>query len=138
MTVWLRTTVIALAMAVAPTTLLAQSPTAPDADWSDAQLINVLMIDDQFVPDRLSLRHGIPYQFHLENHGTEPHEFTAPEFFADAMLQDPGVLTNGGRTVVLQPGFGVDINLMPLKPGTYRLICADHEWDGMTGEIVVE
>ena len=31
-----------------------------------------------------------------------------------------------------------DIYLMPLKPGTYRLICAEHDWDGMIGEIIVE
>ena len=32
----------------------------------------------------------------------------------------------------------IDVYLMPMKPGTFRLICADHDWDGMVGEIVVE
>jgi uncharacterized cupredoxin-like copper-binding protein len=107
-------------------------------DWSQAQPINVLMVDDRFVPDRLTFRHGTPYQLHLENHGRDLHEFTAPAFFAAAIVQDPDALANGGQEVVLQPGTAVDVYLTPLTPGTYRLICADHDWDGMTGEIVVE
>jgi len=47
-------------------------------------------------------------------------------------------LANGWQDVVLRPGVAAGIYLMPLKPGTYRLICAEHDWDGMTGEIVVE
>jgi uncharacterized cupredoxin-like copper-binding protein len=38
----------------------------------------------------------------------------------------------------VQPGASADIDLEPVKAGTYKLICADHDWDGMTGEIVVE
>jgi plastocyanin len=30
------------------------------------------------------------------------------------------------------------VELVPLNPGSYRLICADHDWDGMVGEITVE
>ena len=32
----------------------------------------------------------------------------------------------------------VDVYLVPMKAGTFRLICADHDWDGMVGEITVE
>jgi hypothetical protein len=47
-------------------------------------------------------------------------------------------LANGGQEIVLQPGTAVDIDLVPLKPGTYSLIYADHDWADMTGEIIVE
>ena len=96
------------------------------------------MVDDRFMPDRLNLRHGVPYQLHLENHGKDLHEFTAPEFFADAVVRDPALLANGGKEVVVQPGQGIVLYLMPHAAGTFRLICADHDWDGMVGEIVVE
>jgi uncharacterized cupredoxin-like copper-binding protein len=137
MMAWLRPVLVLLPMAVAQTSF-AQLPSASGVDWSQAQPINVLMADDRFVPDRLTFRHGVPYQLHLENHGKELHEFTAPAFFADAVVRDPGALANGGEDVVLRPGVAADIYLMPLKAGTYRLICAEHDWDGMIGEIIVE
>jgi uncharacterized cupredoxin-like copper-binding protein len=113
-------------------------PLAASVDWSHAQPINVLMVDSKFIPDRLTFRHGTPYQLHLENHGKDLHEFTAPAFLADAIVRDPAMLANGGQEIVLQPGTAVDVDLVPLKPGTYSLICADHDWADMTGEIIVE
>jgi uncharacterized cupredoxin-like copper-binding protein len=124
------------------TLLLARSalaqPSAASVDWSHAQPINVLMVENSFIPERLTFRHGMPYQLHLENHGKELHEFTAPAFLAAAIVRDPDMLSNGGQEIVLQPGTSIDVDLVPLKPGTYNLTCADHDWDGMTGEITVE
>jgi hypothetical protein len=67
---------------------------AADVDWSKAEPVSVVMVDDKFVPERLTLRHGVPYRLHLENRGKDLHEFTAPEFFADAIVRDPSVLAN--------------------------------------------
>ncbi len=110
----------------------------PGVDWSQAETVTVVMVDDRFVPDRLHLQHGMPYLLRLENTGNDLHEFSAPEFFADGVARDPGTLANGGTEVVLQPGTGVDLYIMPIKAGVYRLTCADHDWDGMVGEIEVE
>lgn len=122
-------------------TVLLSAATAyaqPEVDWSKAEPISLLMVDDRFVPDRLTFRHGLPYQLHLENHGKDLHEFTAPEFLADAVVRDPRVLANDGKEVVVQPGQVVTVYLVPMRAGTFRLFCADHDWDGMVGEIVVE
>ena len=110
----------------------------PTVDWSKAQTVNLLMVDDRFEPDHLSFQHGVPYRLHMANHGKDLHEFTAPEFLADALVRDQRVLANGGKEVVVQPGAEVDVYLVPMKAGTFRLICADHDWDGMVGEITVE
>jgi uncharacterized cupredoxin-like copper-binding protein len=110
----------------------------PSVDWSKAEAFNLLMVDDQFVPDHLSFRHGVPYRLDLENRGKDLHEFTAPEFLADALVRDPGVLANAGQEVVVQPGKDVDVYLVPMRAGMFRLTCADHDWDGMVGDIVVE
>jgi uncharacterized cupredoxin-like copper-binding protein len=110
----------------------------PAVDWSQAQTVNLLMVDDRFEPDHLSFQHGVPYRLHMENHGKDLHEFTAPQFLADAFVRDPRVLANGGKEVVVQPGAEVDVYLVPMKAGAFRLICADHDWDGMVGEITVE
>jgi uncharacterized cupredoxin-like copper-binding protein len=110
----------------------------PVVDWSHAQPMTVVMVDDVFQPDHLTFKHGTPYRLHLENRGKDLHEFTAPEFLAASVVRDPTQLANGGKEVVVQAGTSVDVDLEPLKPGNYHLTCADHDWDGMVGEIVVE
>lgn len=104
----------------------------------DPVTVNVTMIDYKFVPDHLTLRHGVAYRLHLENHGKETHEFTAPTFFATAKIDNPGVLNRERSEVVMQPGDAKDVFLTPGKPGTYDLRCADHDWNGMVGGITVQ
>lgn len=118
--------------------LLGVAHAQPTVDWSKARPVTVQMVDDSFVPDHLSFQHGVPYRLHLENRGKDLHEFTAPEFFADALVRNAGALANGGKEVVVQSGQQADVDLMPMKPGTFKLICADHDWDGMVGEIIVK
>jgi uncharacterized cupredoxin-like copper-binding protein len=119
--------------------LLALAPAAGAAavDWSRPQVVRMVMVDNRFVPDHLAFRHGETYRLHLENHGTDLHEFTAPAFFAAALVRDPHKLANGGQEVVVQPGATADIDLVPQRPGHYALSCADHDWDGMLGSIDV-
>jgi uncharacterized cupredoxin-like copper-binding protein len=123
---------------VAAAVLAVTARAQPNVDWSKAETVSVLLVDNSFVPDALSFRHGVTYRLHLENHGKELHEFTAPEFLADSVVGNPDVLANGGKEVVVQPGQWVDVFLMPLQVGTFKLICADHDWDGMVGEITVK
>jgi uncharacterized cupredoxin-like copper-binding protein len=104
---------------------------APDA-------VNVVMIDYKFVPDHLAFRHAVHYRLHLENHGKETHEFTAPTFFATATIDNPEVLNREHTEIVMQPGDAKDLFFTPGKPGTYDLRCSDHDWDGMVGGITVE
>jgi uncharacterized cupredoxin-like copper-binding protein len=100
--------------------------------------VEVTMVDYQFVPDHLTFQHGVAYQLHLENHGKETHEFTAPTFFAAADIENPDVLNRERTEVLLQPGDVKDVFLTPHKPGTYDLRCADHDWYGMVGGITVK
>jgi uncharacterized cupredoxin-like copper-binding protein len=100
--------------------------------------MNVVMIDYKFVPDHLIFQHGVPYRLHLENHGKETHEMTAPTFFATAKIDNSGVLNHERTEIVMQPGDTKDVFLTPGKPGTYDLRCADHDWNGMVGGITVQ
>ena len=47
-------------------------------------MIEVVMVDYRFDPDHLTFEHDVRYQLHLENHGKDTHEFTAPTFLATA------------------------------------------------------
>ena len=111
---------------------------AGKVDWSQAIRVPIDLADYQFVPSRLTLQRGTVYRLHLHNIGKEMHEFTAPGFFAASLVQDAGKLANGGREVVLQPGASADVNVVPERAGHYELACADHDWEGMVGEIVVK
>jgi plastocyanin len=99
--------------------------------------INVTLIDYSFVPDRLTLEHDIRYQLHLENHGNDTHEFTAPVFFATTDIGNPEALNRERSEVVVLPGESKDVFLTPHSPGTYDPHCSDHDWAGMVGGIVV-
>ena len=82
--------------------------------------MRVELVDYRFIPDHLTFRHGVTYRLHLENHGKDLHEFTAPAFFAEAIVRDPGKLANGGQEVVVQPGETADIDLVPQRAGPLR------------------
>jgi uncharacterized cupredoxin-like copper-binding protein len=103
-----------------------------------AAALNVVMVDYRFMPDHLTFRHDVHYRLHLENHGKETHEFTAPTFFATAKIDNPEVLNREHTEIVMQPGESKDLFLTPGKPGTYDLRCSDHDWNGMVGGITVE
>ena len=104
----------------------------------DPVTVNVTMIDYKFVPDHLTLQQGTHYRLHLENHGKDTHEFTAPVFFASAKIDNPDVLNHDRTEIVVQPGESKDVLLTPGKPGTYDLRCSDHDWNGMIGGITVQ
>jgi uncharacterized cupredoxin-like copper-binding protein len=104
----------------------------------DPVTVNVMMVEYKFTPDHLTFQHDVHYRLHLENHGKETHEFTAPVFFAAAKIDNPDVLNREHSEIVLQPGDSKDVFLTPGKPGTYDLRCADHDWNGMVGGITVQ
>ena len=108
------------------------------AQGQEAQTVTVQLVDDSFVPDKLTFRSGVPYVLRLENRGNEMHEFTAPQFLKTVEVQNPDVLEQAGNEVLVQPGATKELRFVARKPGRYALICADHEWDHMVGEITVE
>ena len=108
------------------------------ASHSEPQTVNLTMIDYRFIPDHLIFEHDIHFRLHLENHGKETHELTAPTFFASADIDNPEALNHERTEIVMQPGETKDIFLTAHRPGTYDLLCADHDWAGMVGGITVE
>jgi uncharacterized cupredoxin-like copper-binding protein len=100
--------------------------------------IDLVMIDYKFVPNHLTFKHDVHYRVHMENHGKETHEVTAPTFFATATIDNPEVLNREHTEIVMQPGDSKDLLLTAHKPGTYDLRCSDHDWNGMVGGITVE
>jgi plastocyanin len=118
-------------------TVLAIPALAAD-QWANAQPMTVIMIDNSFQPDHLTFEQGKPYELRLENHGKDMHEFTAPAFLKAATIKDKHLLANGGTDIVVQSGTSVRVLLIAPAKGHYDLTCADHDWDGMVGNISVD
>lgn len=118
--------------------LSASAAFAAGPDWSKAQQLNVVAKNYEFDPSHLKLQQDTPYRLHIENRGSETHEFNAAKLFKDAQIGNPKVLNADKTEIVLQPGQQKDLLLIPKKSGKYPLRCPDHDWAGMTGDIKVE
>src|ERR1700720_2598275 len=57
------------------------------ASHSEPQTVNLAMIEYRFIPDHLIFEHDVHFRLHLENHGKETHELTAPTFFATSDIR---------------------------------------------------
>ena len=117
---------------------LAAPAGAAAADTPAAQPVTVVTSDYNFAPDKLTFKRGVAYRLHIENHGKEMHEFNAPAFFRSVELGDPQVLNADRTEIAVRPGDAKDLDFVPRQVGQYRLICPDHDWTGMIGEITVE
>jgi uncharacterized cupredoxin-like copper-binding protein len=124
------------AMAVAA--LLAATPAGAATDWQRAQQLTVIASEYEFSPPQLVLQRGVPYRLRVENHGKELHEFHAPELFSTSELRDTAALNADRSEIQVAPGKQKTLYLVPRQAGHFALICPDHDWAGMTGDIVVK
>jgi len=113
-------------------------PAAAAVDGTPAQPVTVVAADYHFAPDKLALKQGIAYRLRIENRGKELHQFSAPAFFGVVEIGDPSVLNADRTEIAVEPGDAKELIVVPKKAGRYRLICPDHDWTGMIGEITVE
>ena len=118
---------------------IAQTPDA-SIDWTKADIatVTVTMADYTFSPRRVTFRLGAPTRLRLVNTGNELHEFTAADFFRTVDLRDPGVMGSSGIAITVEPHQEKDVDFIARLPGHFGLICADHDWAGMTADIFVE
>jgi uncharacterized cupredoxin-like copper-binding protein len=122
--------------------VIACGPVAParaaEVDWSSARLVSLTTVEYAFQPNHLILRRDVAYRLHVENHGRELHELTAPDFFKAVELRNPEPLNREHTEIVLQPNEQKDLYFVTLRTGHYDMWCADHDWAGMTGDITIE
>jgi len=111
---------------------------AAEVNWLTAQPVSLTTVEYAFEPSHLIFRRDIAYRLHVENHGRELHELTAPDFFKAVKLHNPEVLNREHTEIVLQPHEQKDLYFIARRPGLYDMRCADHDWAGMTGDITVE
>jgi uncharacterized cupredoxin-like copper-binding protein len=103
-----------------------------------AETVTVVGTDYVFTPNHLVFRVGSAYRLRFENRGKDLHEFTAPAFLKAVEISNPEVLNQEGTEIVVEPGQAKDLYFVPRQAGRFPFVCADHDWAGMTGDIVVE
>jgi uncharacterized cupredoxin-like copper-binding protein len=114
------------------------NPGQAATDRPPAHTLTVTTTEYRFTPNKLVFKRGGAYRLHLENHGKETHEFTAPEFFKAVEIGDPAPLDPDRVEIVIHPGEAKDLDFVAKTAGRYKLRCSDHDWAGMTGRIVVK
>jgi len=107
------------------------------ADWSKVQTVTVVTVEYAFKPNTLTFHKGVAYRLHLDNQGREQHEFTAPDFFKAIHIRNPKIVNADLTEIVVEPGEQKDLYFVAQRPGSYKLICSDHDWAGMTGDITI-
>jgi uncharacterized cupredoxin-like copper-binding protein len=103
-----------------------------------AETVTVVGTDYVFTPNHLVFRVGSAYRLHFENRGKDLHEFTAPAFLKAVEISNPEILNQAGTEIVVEPGQAKDLDFVPRQAGRFPFLCADHDWAGMTGDILVE
>jgi uncharacterized cupredoxin-like copper-binding protein len=101
--------------------------------------VTVSLSNFSFTPETIHLEAGVPVVLRLENRSNGGHNFSAPQFFADAKL-DPTTEPLVQRGAVEIPGGGVrEVAVIPAA-GRYPLKCTHtfHTMFGMKGTIVVD
>jgi uncharacterized cupredoxin-like copper-binding protein len=111
---------------------------AASPDWASAKSVTVVAVEYRFEPNHLVLRRGVAYRLQLVNRGKELHELTAPKFFRAVEIHNPGMLNAEHTELVVQPAEKKDLYFIAPRPGRFAMWCADHDWAGMTGDIIVE
>jgi uncharacterized cupredoxin-like copper-binding protein len=114
-------------------------------DWETAEVVTVLLEDNIFTPDEITLRQNKPYKIILNNiSDSVVHDFVDPSLFHAVVFQK---LTVGGTTITtphihnvkLRPNNQASLYLVPVKAGEYEIFCSipGHQEDGMEGYVTV-
>lgn len=123
---WLSGLAVLLVMIVGATTLVSLGVSA-QSDAMDtletANAIEVIMKDNYFSPDVITIPNGKITSLKLKNAGNREHTFTVEKL---------------GIDVEVQPRKETTITVSPKSPGTYKLICRYHFQDGMVGKVIVK
>lgn len=131
MTVRLGPFVLAAGLALAPPV------SAGAVDWLNAVKVTVVTREYKFTPNSLTFREGVAYRLRIDNRGKETHEFTAPAFFKAIQMRDAKPLNSDRTEIVVQPGQHRDLFFVAGAPGSFKLVCSDHDWAGMVGDITI-
>jgi uncharacterized cupredoxin-like copper-binding protein len=117
---------------------------AAAADWTQASIVTVTVLDYEFQPPQLNFEAGKAYRLRLQNNSKHTHFFAAEEFFksivAEKLIEDGGTIDHPLlKAISLGGGESKELLFVPVNKGIYNLKCTApfHEAFGMTGTITI-
>ncbi len=116
------------------------------ADWDKIEIVDVVLKEYSYSPNRLAFKTGVPYKLQIRNQGTIKHYFTAVKFFKAIATRKVQSNTDGEikapyfSALEVFPGRSLELYFIPVRQGTYKLHCTikGHEAQGMHGTIMIE
>ena len=114
------------------------------ADWDTKKTVTIELAEMSFTPKDITLEAGQPYVLEVVNKGTVKHEFTAEDFMRTVATRKAETTESEVKVpffteIEVFAGKKAEIFLIPLIPGTYKLVCEieGHYEAGMFGTITV-
>lgn len=131
-------TMLILAFGMLAANTAQAQPLTPD--WSQAEEIDIVMTNYEFMPNEFQLQANTPYLLHLTNDGSKGHNFSAKELFAEAMIAEGDIDKIDDGKIEVKKGESVDVLFIPVEPGVYSFHCSHfmHSSLGMKGEATVQ
>ncbi len=103
-------------------------PWVRTAEWSLAERVRVEIGDRALDPQVLTFEENRPYVIEVVNRASGPRRLSAPEFFKAVAArtvrvpQAAAVSALRYTAIEIEPGRSVDIELVAVRPGTYRVL----------------
>ena len=114
------------------------------ANWAEATKIELLLDDDFYQPDKLSLEAGKAYVLDIKNVGAQRHDISSERFFANIVvrrLQHEGLTVSAYHleSISMSAGDVVRVELLTMTAGEFPFICTvqNHLHEGMEGLLTV-
>ncbi|PWB61903.1 MAG: hypothetical protein C3F14_10960 [Deltaproteobacteria bacterium] len=114
------------------------------ADWSKMETVIVTLSEYAFTPSTLAFKEGVPAKLVIRNAGKANHYFVSGQFFGaiatrKVQSSDGEIKAPFFDAVEVYPGKTVEWFLIPMKKGTFGLLCTvqGHAEHGMKGTIEV-
>lgn len=120
--------------------------TVKAADWSKMETVSITLTEYAYSPSTLVFQKDAPYKLEIINKGTTKHYFTAQNFFTAIATRKVQSNTDGEikapyfLALEVYPGRQLDLYFIPVKTGTYDLLCTieGHSEKGMVGKIEIK
>lgn len=123
-----------------------QHPAVAKANWAEVIEVLVELGDNNYEPNELKLKIGMPYKLRLKNMGNASHDMVGGTFFSPEVIALKMVNTRVGRVsadninaIYIRPKNEAELWFVPLKKGEFSFVCSipGHADSGMTGTVII-
>ena len=112
------------------------------AQWDEAEIVELTLEDNLYDPDQIELVVGRNYRLRIKNLGPHRHDLIGNDLFTSIVIYElrgafGRIVTPHIDAILLENGQEIEIRLTPMKSGEFPFVCTvtGHHDDGMEGVI---